>query len=87
MLIFFANLSYMDKKTSEKLDVGDEDFQKILDFINEDSEVPPMGSVEQAEWSALKTLLLTPARNRRAIRGYLQQQASLRKGDKVKKSA
>lgn len=83
----FVNLSYMNKKTSEKLDVGSEDFEKILNFLNEDSEVPPASAIEQAEFSALKTLLLTPAQNRRAVKGYLQQTSSLQKGDRVKKAA
>jgi hypothetical protein len=83
----FANLSYMSKKTSEKLDVGSEDFEKILDFLKEDSEAPPASATEQAEFTALKTLLLTPAQNRRAVKGYLQQTSSLQKGDRVKKAA
>lgn len=83
----FVNLSYMNKKTSEKLDVGSEDFEKILEFLNEDPEAPPASAIEQAEFSALKTLLLTPAQNRRAVKGYLQQTSSLQKGDRVKKAA
>lgn len=77
----------MSKKTSNKLDVGSEDFEKILDFLNEDGEAPPASAIEQAEWNTLKTLLLTPPQNRRAVKGYLQQTSSLQKGDRVKKAA
>lgn len=78
----------MNKKTSDKLDVGSEDFEKILEFLTEDQEAPPESGSEQAEWNNLKTLLQTPAKNRRAVRGYLLQQTSnLQKGDRIKKAA
>lgn len=77
----------MNKKTSQKLDVGSEDFEKILEFLTEDLEAPPASAVEQVEWNNLRTLLQTPAKNRRAVKGYLQQTSSLQKGDRVKKSA
>jgi len=77
----------MNRKTSDKLDVGSEDFEKILDFLSEEQEGPPVSGIEQAEWTALKTLLSTPAQNRRAMKGYLQQTSSLQKGDRVKKAA
>lgn len=77
----------MNKKTSDELDVGSEDFEKILDFLQEASEAPSMNGIEQKEWTALKTLLMTPVKNRRAIKGYLQQTSSSQKGDKVKKAA
>lgn len=77
----------MSKKTSANLYVGGEDFEKLLDFLNEDTEAPPENGTEQAEWKALKKLLLTPASNRRAMRGYLQQTSSPQKGERVKKAA
>lgn len=78
----------MKKKTSDKLDVGSEDFEKILEFLtDEDHEAPPASAIEQMELNNLKTLLLTPAKNRRAVKGYLQQTSSLQKGDRVKKAA
>lgn len=77
----------MNKKTSDKLDVGSEDFEKILEFLTEDNDVPPENASEQIEWNNLRTLLQTPAKNRRAVRGYLQQTSNLQKGDRIKKAA
>jgi len=77
----------MQKKTSEELDVGGEDFENILSFLDEEDVAPPTSEKEQQEWRALKALLATPAKNRRALQSYINQNASLQKGEKIKKAA
>jgi hypothetical protein len=77
----------MNKKTSDELDVGGEDFEHILDFLNEEDTAPPDSEKEQREWRALKALLETPAKNRRALQSYINQNTPLQKGEKIKKAA
>jgi len=86
---FFVKLSRMDtKKASENLDVGGEEFQEILQFLQEGTEAPlPPSTSENAEWETLKKLLTIPPRNRRALREYLAQSSHPHTGDKIKKAA
>ncbi|WP_413288854.1 hypothetical protein [Bdellovibrio sp. HCB337] len=78
----------MRKKTSDELDVGSEDFEAVLKFLSEESESQPTDiKADQRDWSEMKLLLAAPAQNRRAIRGYLRQTISPRKGDHIKKAA
>lgn len=78
----------MHKKTSEKLDVGSEDFEAVLNFLTEEMESHPAEiRAEQKDWNDIKLLLAAPAQNRRALRGYLRQTTSPQKGNHVKKAA
>jgi hypothetical protein len=78
------------KKTSEKQDVGGEDFDKLLGFLSEGDEGSVTDDPIKHDLNAFKALLATPAQNRRALKGYLQQAWSTfqtEKGELVKKAA